>query len=112
MGDPSAVDLLGQPPVSHDAGVEDRELVVDGVRFALVTYSPGSGRAGWCDTPHSGFVLEGDLRYDFDDGREPLLLAAGAAFVLPSAPAHRGSNPGAAAARLFIIDALPEGAGS
>jgi quercetin dioxygenase-like cupin family protein len=92
-------------PVSHDAGVRDSEAEVDGTRWALVEYAPGAGRADWCETPHSGYVVSGALTYTFEDAREPLVLGAGEAFVLPSTPRHRGRNEGTEPVRLFIIDA-------
>jgi hypothetical protein len=109
MTEPRAIDFSAAAPVSHDAGVHDREADVAGTRWALVEYSPGSGRVEWCDTPHAGFVVSGTLVYAFEDGRDPLVLSAGEAFALPEAPRHRGRNDGAAPARLFIIDALPAG---
>jgi quercetin dioxygenase-like cupin family protein len=92
-------------PVSHDTGVLDSEAEVDGTRWALVEYAPGAGRADWCETPHSGYVLSGTLTYTFENGREPLLLGAGDAFVLPPEPRHRGRNDGTEPARLFLLDA-------
>jgi quercetin dioxygenase-like cupin family protein len=106
---PRALDLSAAAPVSHDPDVFDREADVGGTRWALVEYSPGSGRADWCDTPHSGYVVSGTIEYSFDDGREPLVVGPGQAFVLPPAPRHRGRNDGGEAVRLFIIDALPAG---
>jgi quercetin dioxygenase-like cupin family protein len=91
-------------PVSHDAGVHDAEAEVDGTRWALVEYAPGAGRADWCETPHSGYVVSGTLTYTYEDGREPLRLGAGDAFVLPPEPRHRGRNDGTEPVRLFIID--------
>ncbi|WP_053226420.1 cupin domain-containing protein [Solirubrobacter soli] len=93
-------------PVSHDAGVFDSEAEVDGTRWALVEYSPGSGRADWCETPHSGYIVSGELTYAFEDGREELRLRPGDAFALPPEPRHRGRNEGDEPVRLFIIDAL------
>jgi quercetin dioxygenase-like cupin family protein len=93
-------------PVSHDAGVLDSEAEVGGTRWALVEYAPGAGRAEWCETPHSGYVVGGELTYAFEDGRPPLVLRAGEAFALPEAPRHRGRNDGAEPVRLFIVDAL------
>jgi quercetin dioxygenase-like cupin family protein len=107
MIEPRAIAFSAAEPVSHDAGVHDREADVAGTRWALVEYSPGSGRVEWCDTPHAGFVVSGALTYTFDDGREALVLSAGDGFALPEAPRHRGRNEGAEPARLFIIDALP-----
>jgi quercetin dioxygenase-like cupin family protein len=93
-------------PVSHDTGVRDSEADVAGTRWALVEYAPGAGRADWCETPHSGYVLSGALTYAFEDGRDELILGAGDAFALPEAPRHRGRNDGDEPVRLFIIDAL------
>jgi quercetin dioxygenase-like cupin family protein len=106
MSEPRRLDFTAVEPVSHDADVTDAEIDVDGTRWAHVTYAPGAGRADWCETPHSGYVLAGTLTYAFEDGREPLTLNAGEAFALPAHPRHRGRNDGEAPARLFIIDAL------
>jgi hypothetical protein len=106
MTDPAGFDLSGADPVTHDPGVTDHEVKIDGTRWALVEYSPGAGREEWCDVPHSGFVVSGTLAYSFEDGRDPLELSAGQAFVLPPAPRHRGRNEGDVPARLFLIDAL------
>ena len=105
--EPAVVPLAAQTAAEHDAGVVDREVMLDGVRWALVEYGPGCARAGWCSTPHSGFVASGSITYDFEDGREPLEAAAGQGYLLPSSPRHRGRNPGAMAAVLFLIDSLP-----
>ena len=48
-------------PVEHDTGVRDREHVFNDVRWALVEYAPGSGRAGWCSQPHMGYLISGEL---------------------------------------------------
>ena len=91
----------------HDPDVRDIEQVVDGVRWALVEYAPRAGRTEWCDSPHSGYVLNGELQYEFEDGSPEMRVAGGQAFRLLAAPAHRGRNHGSEPARLFIIDALP-----
>jgi quercetin dioxygenase-like cupin family protein len=107
MSGARSIGFSGSDPVSHDPDVFDREVDVDGTRWALVEYSPGAGREDWCDVPHSGYVLSGEITYSFEDGSGPLALGAGEAFVLPTAPRHRGRNEGEEPARLFIIDALP-----
>jgi hypothetical protein len=107
MTDPRVIELAAAEAVSHDPGVHDREVDVGGTRWALVEYSPQSGREDWCDTPHAGYVIGGTIVYSFEDGREPLAVGPGEAFALPVAPRHRGRNEGAEPARLFIIDALP-----
>lgn len=93
-------------PIAHDRDVHDAEADVDGTRWAQVTYAPGAGRADWCETPHSGYVLDGTLTYAFEDGRVDLVLEPGDAFALPAYPRHRGRNEGETPTRLFIIDAL------
>jgi hypothetical protein len=106
MLEPHAIDFSAAPPAAHDTGVADQEVMVGDTRWALVEYAPGAGREGWCDTPHSGYVVAGTLVYEFEDGREPLRIGTGEGFALPSAPGHRGRNEGTEPARLFIIDAL------
>jgi Cupin domain len=107
MPDPQPIDFSGADPVSHDPGVTDREIEIDGTRWALVEYSPGSGREGWCDVPHSGYVVSGGITYDFEDDRDPLVIGKGEGFALPPSPRHRGRNEGEEPTRLFIIDSLP-----
>ena len=106
-GQPRSIPLQLQPSVSQDRGVLDREMEVEGVRWASVQYEGGAARARWCDTPHSGFVISGRIRYDFEDGRRAVMASAGDAFVLPAQPRHRGSNPTFTTTRLFLIDATP-----
>jgi quercetin dioxygenase-like cupin family protein len=107
MADPTVIDFSDVEGVSHDPEVTDREAEVDGTRWALVEYSPGAGRVGWCEVPHAGYVVRGEITYSFEDGRDPLVLHAGEGFSLPPAPRHRGRNEGNQPARLFLIDAVP-----
>jgi len=104
--EPRAIPLAMAEQVSHDAGVTDRPSMVDGVRWAIVEYRPGAKRLNWCNTPHSGFVVTGAIRYDFEDGRQALIVSAGSAFLLPNQPRHKGMNPGEVTTRMFLIDAL------
>lgn len=94
---------------SDDApGIRAREAEVDGVRWATVEYAEGAGREEWCEDGHRGFVLSGEIEYEFDDSRPPLRATEGEAFLLPPAPtghgAHRGRNLAHGATRLFLID--------
>ena len=107
MIEPRKFDFSATESVAHDPGVFDREADVAGTRWALVEYSPGSGREDWCDTPHAGYVVSGAITYSFEDERDPLVLGSGEAFALPASPRHRGRNEGAEPTRLFLIDALP-----
>lgn len=86
-------------------GIRDRAAPVDGSRWALVEYAPGAARAQWCPDGHRGFVVDGAIEYEFDDGRETLVARAGDAFRLPGGPPqHRGSNLHDGPTRLFLID--------
>jgi quercetin dioxygenase-like cupin family protein len=107
--EPRKVGLSAADPVSHDPGVTDREVEIDGTRWALVEYSAGEGREEWCDVPHAGYVVSGEITYSFEDDRAPLTVGAGEGFALPPSPRHRGRNEAREPARLFLIDALPDG---
>ena len=94
-------------------GIRAREAEVSGARWAMVEYAEGAGRADWCEEGHRGYVLSGEIEYEFDDGREPLRALEGEAFFLPAAAlgagAHRGRKLAAGPTRLFLIDDRPEG---
>jgi hypothetical protein len=72
----------------------------------------GARREEWCEEGHRGYVVEGEIEYEFDDGREPLRASEGEAFLLPPATpgsgAHRGRNLAPGPTRLFLIDDHPD----
>lgn len=112
MDDPWRVPF-GELDWTDDApGIRAREADVGGARWATVEYEAGAGREEWCEEGHRGYVLRGEIEYEFDDGREPLRASEGEAFVLPPASpgagAHRGRNLASAPTRLFLIDDHPE----
>jgi uncharacterized cupin superfamily protein len=94
-------------------GIRAREVDVGGARWAMVEYGAGAAREEWCEEGHRGFVLTGEIEYEFDDGSEPLRAGEGEALFHPPAPlgggAHRGRNPSEAPTRLFLIDDAREG---
>lgn len=85
-------------------GIASRAIDVNGVRWALVEYEPDVLREEWCDEGHSGYVLEGEITYEFTDGAEPLRLDAGEGFALPGGDAGHRGHAGRRGARLFLID--------
>ncbi len=89
-------------------GIQAREAEVEGTRWAIVEYGEGASRDDWCEEGHRGYVIAGEIKYEFDDGREPLRASEGEAFLLPPAPlgsgAHRGRNMAPKSTRLFLID--------
>jgi quercetin dioxygenase-like cupin family protein len=85
-------------------GIRARAEQVAGSRWAVVEYGPGAARDDWCTDGHRGYVIEGALEYEFDDGSEPLALRAGQGFHLAAGTGHRGRNVGDAPARIFLID--------
>jgi hypothetical protein len=53
--------------------------------FVRTTYGPLSGyTSGWCDLPHWGIVVSGDLALRFEDSLE--LLSAGDVYYCPAGP--------------------------
>jgi hypothetical protein len=76
-----------------------------GQRWAIVEYEAGAAREEWCTDGHRGYVLAGEIAYEFDDGTTPPLhVAVGQGFYLAAGTGHRGRNPGGSATRLFLID--------
>ena len=84
--------------------IHSRALLALGQRWAIVEYEAGAARAEWCTDGHRGYVLAGQIDYEFDDGSPPLALAGGQGFYLAAGTGHRGRNPGETATRLFLID--------
>lgn len=103
MADPVAVRFAAHVLEPEAPGIASRAVDVAGVRWALVEYEPGVLREEWCEEGHSGYVLDGDVTYEFTSGRPPLALAAGDGFALPDGEAHRG-RAGTGGVRLFLID--------
>ncbi len=103
MSRPQIVPFPATPSEPEAPGIASRAVQVNGVRWALVEYEPGVLREEWCDEGHSGYALDGEVEYEFQDGRPPLAVRAGEGFTLPDGSGHRG-RAGAAGARLFLID--------
>ncbi|MBV8710455.1 MAG: cupin domain-containing protein [Solirubrobacterales bacterium] len=96
---------LGEITWADDVpGIRAREQHVDGRRWAIVEYAQGAWREQWCRDGHLGFVLEGAIRYEFEDGGDVLTANEGEAFSLSTGRAHRGRNIADAPTRLFLID--------
>ena len=77
---------------------------MQGSRWALVEYAPGARREEWCTEGHRGFVVDGAISYEFDDGHPRIEARAGQAFLLPGGQGHRGTNLADGPTRLFLID--------
>lgn len=112
MDEPRTVPF-GELDWADDApGIQAREAEVGGARWAIVEYGVGAGREEWCEEGHRGYVVRGEIEYEFDDGRKPLRASEGEAFLLPparsGAGAHRGRNLASGPTRLFLIDDRPE----
>jgi quercetin dioxygenase-like cupin family protein len=86
-------------------GVQALVREVDGARWAIVEYAPGSGRPEFCEVGHEGYVISGEITYEFASGGT-LVARTGEGFVLPTDDLHRGFNHGTEPARLLVIDKL------
>lgn len=104
MTDPQAIPFDQAPWEEEAPGVRARVMKVEGARWAMVEYAEGAGRPEWCPDGHRGIVLRGRIRYEFDDGRDPIEAAEGQALVLPAGISHRGANLGTGSTLLFLID--------
>jgi len=108
MDEPRRVPFDELPWTDDAPGISARDVDVGGARWATVEYGEGVGREEWCEEGHRGFVLFGEIEYEFDDGRTPLRAKENEAFLLPPAPlgggAHRGRNLAPGPTRLFLID--------
>ncbi len=86
-------------------GVRALVCQVDGARWAIVEYAPGAGRPEFCEVGHEGFVISGEIEYEFSSGGT-IVASSGQGFVLPADDPHRGFNRGTEPARLLVIDEL------
>ncbi len=101
----NAVIALQHTPWADDVpGIRARETHEQGRRWAIVEYAPQARREEWCLDGHAGFVLEGQVEYEFSDDESPMRVSEGDAFTLATGRGHRGRNTGALAAKLFLID--------
>ena len=105
MTEARSIPLDTIPRAPEAPGIASSAQDVEGVRWAVVDYDPGVLREEFCEEGHSGYVLAGEVTYEFEGSDDRLKVTAGQAFTLPSgtAGAHRGRS-GADGARLFLID--------
>ena len=47
---------------------------VEGTRWAVVEYAPGAGRPEWCAVGHRGYVVSGEIEYEFGEQSELLRI--------------------------------------
>jgi quercetin dioxygenase-like cupin family protein len=103
--EPARTVALDDRPWDDEApGIRSRSEGVQGSRWALVEYAPGARREEWCTEGHRGFVVDGAISYEFDDGHPRIEARAGQAFLLPGGQGHRGTNLAEGPTRLFLID--------
>jgi quercetin dioxygenase-like cupin family protein len=86
------------------ADIHSRAAEALGQRWAIVEYEAGAARQEWCTDGHRGYVLAGQIEYEFDDRSAPLAVEQGQGFFLAAGTGHRGRNPGDTPTRLFLID--------
>ena len=70
----------------------------------LLEFAPGFADPNWCERSHSGYVLSGTLRMEYDEPtREQADYAEGQGFHIGLGTRHRASNPGDVPVRVFIV---------
>ncbi|HUP33688.1 MAG TPA: hypothetical protein VM184_11680 [Gaiellaceae bacterium] len=98
------VDFAAVEWADDGPGIRARAVQAAGSRWALVEYGSGAQRDEWCTDGHRGYVLEGEIEYEFDDGTPSLACTQGQGFLLAAGTGHRGRNPSGSVTRLFLID--------
>lgn len=98
------LDLAQTPWVDDVPGIRARQLIVSGRRWAIVEYAAGARREEWCQDGHAGFVLEGEIQFEFADGASAMTFRAGQGFALATGTGHRGRCPAHSGVRMFLID--------
>ena len=104
MSEPQRIDFAQLEWEDEAPGIRARATTLDQSRWAIVEYGPGVGREEWCTDGHRGWVVAGEIEYEFGDGHPPVRAATGQAFRLPGGQAHRGRNLADGPTRLFLID--------
>ena len=100
MSEPQIVPFAATASEPEAPGIASRAVEVNGVRWAVVQYEPDVLREEWCSEGHSGYVLEGAVVYEFQDGRPALAVRrargsrcpTGAATVAEPGPMGRGCS--------------------
>jgi uncharacterized cupin superfamily protein len=99
-----AVEFPSRAWEDEGSGIRSISAHAAGSRWAIVEYGPGASRDHWCTNGHRGYVLEGEIEYEFSDGATALALRQGQGFVLAAGTGHRGRNPTGVVTCLFLID--------
>ena len=79
-----------------------REIVVGNKHVEIVEYEENASHSDWCIAGHIGFVLDGEIMYELEDGE--LRILKGKGFLLPSGTRHRGHNVFPGITRFFLVD--------
>jgi quercetin dioxygenase-like cupin family protein len=85
-----------------------KTALIPGSRVRLVQFSPGFRQTTWCDRDHVGYVLEGEMLTEFEDGRT-IAFRAGDGIVIPAGCKHKSTNVGEGPVTLFVVEKLGRG---
>ena len=85
-------------PWEHGAHPLETKKATPGA--ALLCFEVGFADPNWCENGHVGFIVEGALAFELEEGS--MELGAGEAFVIDPGTRHRASNPGDRRTVLFI----------
>lgn len=84
----------------------ERKKVDSGTPATLLEFAPGFADPNWCRRGHTGYVLSGVFRMEFEPEGEISRIedyAAGEGFHIEAGVPHRASNPGTVATELFVV---------
>jgi hypothetical protein len=102
------VETIGLDALDWDEQLDGIRLktvrAADGTTWNRVSYAASAVRHDvWCEKGHRGFVLDGTMSYEYQDG-ETFSISAGNGFIVSAGRAHRGHNRSDALAEFLMID--------
>src|ERR1700761_5970878 len=93
MPEPRRIDFSQRQWEDEAPGIRSQATTHEGSRWAFVEYGPEVAREEWCTEGHRGWVVAGEIEYEFDDGHPPVRVGAGQAFRLPGRAAPPRAHP-------------------
>lgn len=79
----------------------ERKRAIEGAPAVELIFEPGFHDPHPCRHGHCGYVLEGTLAFELEDGTQRV-IEAGNGFLIDAGTLHQARNPGATAVRVFV----------
>ena len=83
------------------SGLRSKSFETNGKRARLLEHSSAAREEEWCEKPHVGYVLEGELEIEFFDKTET--FRAGDGIFISAGEKHKARSP-AEKTLLFLVE--------